>query len=115
MFALPPFQTVEGRFLFRGIRDHQKRHLSPRFLRGRLLLRGSGTRRGHSHGFALHLAKVWRPGCVAETCRLVFVRELEELFERTWLGVHAAVRIAELREAPGYREHGEILRVAVGD
>ena len=115
MFPLPPFQTREGRFFVRRVRDHQKRRPRPWLLRGGFLRRGAGARRRHARRFALHLAKVWRPGRVAETCRLVFRRELEQLFERTWRGVHACVRIAELREALGNREHGEIGRVAVGD
>src|SRR5437867_6968135 len=55
-----------------------------------------------------------RPGRVAETRRLVFCRELEQPFQRTWLGVDAGLRIAELREALRNREYGEVGWVAVG-
>src|SRR5439155_16665388 len=71
MFTLPPFQTSEGRFSVRRVRDHQK------WRPGALLLhRGARARRSHARRFALHLTKVWRPGRVAETCRLVFRGEL---------------------------------------
>ena len=74
-----------------------------------------GARRRDARRFALHLAKVRRPGRVAETRGFVLGRELEQFFERARRGVHVRVRIADLREALRNREHGEVGRIAVGD
>src|SRR5712691_826469 len=115
MVVLPPFQTSESGILTWRVRDYQKGHLRPRLLRGGLLHCGAGARRGHARCLTLHLAKVWRPGRVTKTGGLVFHCELEQLFERTWLGVHAGVWIADPRKALRNREHGEVSRVAMGD
>ena len=101
--------------LFVGrIRHHHQRHLRPRLLRDGLRDRPC-ARRGNPRRFALHLAKVRRPGRVAEARGLVFCRELEQFFERTWRGVDVRVRIADLRETLGNREDGKVGRLAVGD
>src|ERR1700694_836191 len=93
MFALPPFQTCQRSVSVGRVRAHHERNLRARLLRG-----GLGTRRGNPPRFALHLAKVRGPGCIAEARGLVFCRELEQFCERSWRGVDACVRIAELRE-----------------
>src|SRR5438132_2593666 len=79
MFTLPAFETGEGRFSVRRVSDHQKWRPGPWLLHGGFFHRSAGARRGPPGRFALHLTKVWRPGSVAETCRLVFRRELEQL------------------------------------
>src|SRR5215831_1585976 len=74
MLTLPSFETGDGRFSVRRVGDHQKRRLGPWLLHGGFLFRGAGTRRLYARCFAFHLTKVWWPGCIAETGRLVFRR-----------------------------------------
>src|SRR6266571_4608797 len=106
MITRPAFQAGESSF-FRGrVRDHQKRYLRSRLLRG--------TRWGDARRLALHLAEVRRPGRVAETCRFVFSRKLEQLFEGTRLGIHTRVWVAQLGETLRNRQHGKIGRITFG-
>src|SRR6202022_3157250 len=115
IFVLPPSKTGEGGFFVRGVGDYQQLRPDARLLSAGLLHSGAGSRRGHARCFALHLTKVWRPGSIAEPSLLVSVSQPEALFERTWIGVHEGVWIAELLEALGNREDVEIGRVAVRD
>src|SRR5436309_5709324 len=103
MLTLPAFQAGESSF-FRGrVRDHQKRHLRSRLRRG--------TRWGDARRLALHLAKVRRPGRVAETCGFVFGRKPEQRFEGTCVGIHTRVWVAQLRETLRNRQHGKTGRI----
>src|SRR6266498_4009414 len=103
MLALPPFETCQRGFLAWRVRNHQEWHFCPR------------PRRRHALGFAFHLAEVRRPGRIAEARCLVFCREIEQLFERTRLGLDAFVWIADLGEALWNCENGEVGGLAVWD
>src|SRR2546430_985992 len=61
MFTLPPFETGDGRFSVRRVRDHQKRRPGPWLLHGGFLHCGAGARRSNARRFALYLTKVWWP------------------------------------------------------
>src|SRR5205809_1906329 len=107
MLTLPAFQAGESSF-FRGrVRDHQKRHLRSRPLRG--------TRWRDARRLALHLAEMRRPGRVAKTRRFVFSRKLEQRFEGTRLGIHTRVWVAQLRETLRNRQHSEIGWITFGN
>ena len=63
----------------------------------------------------LRAAKVRRPGGVGESRGLIFGGEFEELFQRTGVAVHGGMRVADVCEALGHGEDGEVGRIAVGD
>src|SRR5262249_55971093 len=90
--------------------NYQERHLHPGFLYRRLSARGRHARR-----LSFHLLKVRRPGCVAETRYGVLFRKLKQFFKRAGGGIHACVRIADLREALWHREEREVGWVTVTD
>ena len=81
MFAFPPFETRERRLLIRRVRHDNQRHLRPRRFGPRFTRCHFGAGGRHTRRFALHLAKVGRPGRIAEPFRFIPGRELEQLFE----------------------------------
>jgi hypothetical protein len=111
VLALPFFEAGQRGFLSGEFATTTSGIFVARLLRG-----GLGARGRHPRRFALHLAKVRRPGRVAQTRGFVSAPQAPAAFRanRRRL-VHAGVRIAEFREALGHREHREIGRLAVGD
>src|ERR1051326_2440118 len=106
MFGLPPFQTGEGGFFVRRIRNHEKRHFCPRSL--------GGTRRCHAWRFVFHFPKVRGPGCVAQSGGLILRRKIEQPFKGACAGIHVRVQMAELLETLWDGEDCKVRRVAVG-
>ena len=76
---------------------------------------GLGARRRHARRFTLHLSKVRRPGRVRQARGFIFVCKFQQSLQRTGLGVHTCVRIADFCEALRHREDGKIGRIAVGN